>query len=140
MSEPAATGPANAPRPGDAEALPSTTATRRPWPLTVLLALVVLANAIGLWQGVTRRAELFTLFPKLSPLAYGAWLAAPALAIAGCAGLWALRRWGLWAITVAWVIAGVADMTMGATSNALFVTAATWLVIIAVRPVRHALR
>jgi hypothetical protein len=141
ISDPGASESAGPGSPPASDAtLPGTTATRRPWPLAALLTLLAIVSAIGLWQGVNRRAELSASFPKLSPLVYDAWLAGPALTIVGCVGLWFLRRWGLWAVLLAWAIVIVADVAAGATSHALFATAATWLVIIAVRPVRHALR
>jgi hypothetical protein len=141
MSEPGAPREAGGANEGpDPNTLPETTETRRPLGLTVLLVALVALNVAAGLQGLDRRANLFGYYPRLTPTLYAAWIAGPLLTILGCLGLWLLRRWGLWVATGAWALVMAVDLWAGITFHALVSTAAMWLVIIMVRPVRHALK
>jgi hypothetical protein len=126
--------------PAAADTLPETTSLERPLTLTVLLLAVAAFNVYTARRGMALRAELLAAYPRLNPALFGVWLLAPAVTIAGCAGLWFMRRWGLWLVTAAWAMAMAVDLWAGITFHALIATAAMWLVVIAVRPVRHGLR
>jgi hypothetical protein len=126
--------------PSPADALPETTSARRPLALTVLLLVIAAFSVYTARRGMTLRAEMLAAYPRLNSVLFDVWLASPAVTIAGCAGLWFLRRWGLWLVTAAWAMVMVVDLWAGITFHALVATAAMWLIVIAVRPVRHALR
>jgi len=123
--------------PGEVAATPR---ARRPLPLTILLAVLLLMNVAGLGRGLTAREQILQEIPRLTPTLFALWLAAPPLTILGILGLWNLRRWGLYLIGLGWVIAVVVDTLVGATPHAILATGLMWLVVLFVRPVRSELR
>ena len=112
----------------------------RPLNLSILLIVIVLLNALGVVRGLGRRDELMAAIPKFTPLLFGLWTAAQAIAVAGGVGLWLQFRWGLYLLGLSWALTAFADIRLGATGHAIIVTGVFWLVVLFVRPVRAALR
>ena len=119
---------------------PASAASQRPLPLSILLALIVGLNALGEIKGWTQRDELMRAIPKLTASLFGLWASAPPIAIAGAAGLWFFRRWGLYLLGISWALAVAVDVIIGATNHAFLATGVMWLVVLFSRPIRSALR
>jgi len=117
-----------------------TAAPARPPALSILLLVFMVANAAQLAAGLLRRRQMFLDIPRLTPLAYAAWLAGPVAGIAGAIGLWAFRRWGLIAIALGWAMVAAVDLWLGATPHAIIATGMVWLIILFSRSIRGALR
>ena len=118
----------------------SAAATPRPLPLSILLVLIVAMNVIGELKGWTQRGELMRAIPKLTTTLFGLWASAPPIAIAGAAGLWFFRRWGLYLLGISWALAVVVDVIIGARDHAFLATGVMWLVVLFTRSIRSALR
>jgi len=125
--------------PGGAEDAGEST-TQRPLALTLLLVLYVASSLASEVAGALNRERMFREIPRLTPLLYGVWLAAPPIGIAGVIGLWFFRRWGMITIAVSWVMVAVVDFWVGATAHAIIATGILWLIFLFSRPIRAALR
>jgi hypothetical protein len=97
-----------------------TTAVERGIPLTVLLVLLTLAQAIGVvsgvvtWQSIVSHGQTHPELPLIGAI----------LGIVGLvafAGVWLWRRWGVYLLTAVVVIGVLSDVWFGLPSYALLV-------------------
>lgn len=101
--------------------------------LRLLVCVLALANAYGLFLGLTRRAELTALFPRLDSL-WPVYLACPVMTLVALAAIWRWRAWGVWlAISTGILVMAIELFACGPAPHVIRVPVAIALLAIAVR-------
>lgn len=101
--------------------------------LRLLLCVLALANAYGLFLGLTRRPELTALFPRLD-LLWPVYLSCPVVTLLALAAIWLWRKWGVWlAVSTGILVMAIELFACGPAPHVFRVPVAIALLAIAVR-------
>lgn len=101
--------------------------------LRLLLCVLALANAYGLFLGLTRRPELTALFPRLDSL-WPVYLACPVMTLVALAAIWLWRKWGVWlAVSTGFLVLAIELYACGPAPHVFRVPVAIALLAITVR-------
>lgn len=106
---------------------------RRVLALRAVLLLLALANAYGLWLGLTHRAELVGRYPGLVPW-WPVYLACPVVSLVSLAAIAMRRRWGFWlALAVGLVVLAIEGSVAESKLHLVRVPVAMLVLTLAVR-------